>query len=408
MPVYEYIALDKAGKSLKGIVDADSAVAARQKLRGSGVYPVEIRESFARAKGAPSRGIYLSRLFTGVKQGELSAATRQLAILLNAGVPLVSALETLISQHDDQVFKKILAQVKESLNEGKSLAESLSQHPRVFSQVYVNMVRAGEASGSLDLVLQRLAEFSEHHQELKGRFRAALAYPVFMACVGTFILFFLLTFIMPNIMKIFTEMNQTLPLPTVALIGISHFLKSYWWAIILFVGGGVVVIRRIKKTKKGRYYWDELKLRSFLFGPIHRKMILARFARTLGSLLQSGVPLMTGLQIVRNIVSNELISEVIDSASREIEEGKTLSNSLSRSRWFPSMMTQMIRVGEQSGEIEAMLHKVADIYEGESSSRLMAVTSLLEPAMILFMGLIVGFVVISILLPIFEMNQLVR
>jgi len=408
MPVYEYTALDKGGKSLSGIIDADSAMAARHKLRGTGIYPVEIKETFARPKDQTSAPTSFSALFRGVKAAELSATTRQLAILLAAGVPLVSALEGMIGQIENPTFKRILAQVKESVNEGNSLAFSLSQHPKIFSQIYVNMIRAGEASGSLDVVLDRLAEFSEHQQALRGRFRSALAYPIFMACVATLILFFLMTFIMPNIMRIFSEMQQTLPTSTVLLMGFSNLLKSYWWMIFLAAAGGALLLKQFKKSAKGQYLWDEMKIRLPIVGPINRKMALARFGRTLGSLLQSGVPLLAALEIVRNIVNNVPIAQIIDKTADDIQEGKTLATPLSQSRWFPSIMVQMITVGEQSGELEKMLNKIADMYEEEAQSRIMAVTAMLEPAMILCMGLVVGFIVVSVLLPIFEMNQLVR
>jgi general secretion pathway protein F len=408
MPVYEYTALDKGGKSLSGIIDADSAMAARHKLRGTGIYPVEIKETFARPKDQTSAPTSFSALFRGVKASELSATTRQLAILLAAGVPLVSALEGMIGQIENPTFKRILAQVKESVNEGNSLAFSLSQHPKIFSQIYVNMIRAGEASGSLDVVLDRLAEFSEHQQALRGRFRSALAYPIFMACVATLILFFLMTFIMPNIMRIFSEMQQTLPTSTVLLMGFSNLLKSYWWMTFLAAAGGALLLKQFKKSAKGQYLWDEMKIRLPIVGPINRKMALARFGRTLGSLLQSGVPLLAALEIVRNIVNNVPIAQIIDKTADDIQEGKTLATPLSQSRWFPSIMVQMITVGEQSGELEKMLNKIADMYEEEAQSRIMAVTAMLEPAMILCMGLVVGFIVVSVLLPIFEMNQLVR
>ena len=408
MPVYEYTALDKGGKSLSGIIDADSAMAARHKLRGTGIYPVEVKETLARRRDQSSMPTSFSALFRGVKAAELSATTRQMAILLAAGVPLVSALEGMIGQIENPTFKRILAQVKESVNEGNSLAFSLAQHPKIFSQIYVNMVRAGEASGSLDVVLDRLAEFSERQQALRGRFRSALAYPIFMACVATLILFFLITFIMPNIMRIFSEMQQTLPTATILLMGFSSFLKSYWWVIFLAVAVGVFLLKQFKKSAKGQYLWDEIKIRLPIVGPINRKLALARFGRTLGSLLQSGVPLLAALEIVRNIVNNLPIAQVIEKTADDIQEGKSLAAPLSQSRWFPSIMVQMITVGEQSGELEKMLNKIADMYEEEAQSRIMAVTSMLEPAMILCMGLVVGFIVVAILLPIFEMNQLVR
>jgi general secretion pathway protein F len=408
MPVYEYTALDGSGKSVNGIIDADSPMTARQRLRGSGIFPVDVKETSARPRDLRSGPVSVSALLKRIRPGEVSVATRQLSILLGAGVPLVASLEALISQITNPLFKKIVAQIKESVNEGNSLAYALSSHHRIFSSVYVNMVRAGEASGSLDVVLDRLADLGEHQQALRGRFKAALAYPVFMLFIGTLILFFLITFIVPNITQIFREMHQTLPIPTVVLINVSNFLKSFWWLILLAIAAGIVIIRQLKNTPKGRYVWDEVKLRIPVLGPINNKMAVARFGRTLGSLLKAGVPLISALQIVRNIVNNAIIADVIDNTVEEIQAGKSLANPLAQSRWFPSIVVQMISVGEQSGELEAMLSKIADTYDRDVESQIMAMTSMLEPVMILVMGLIVGFIVISILLPIFEMNQMIR
>jgi general secretion pathway protein F len=410
MPVYEYTALDTSGKSLNGIIDADSAMAARQRLRGSGMFPVQVQEaaSVSAPAGVPSRSVSVSGLFKRVKPGEVSVMTRQLSILLAAGVPLVAALDALGSQIANQLLKKIVAQIKEAVNEGNSLAFSLSQHPRLFSSIYVNMVRAGEASGALDLVLGRLAEYGEHQHALKGRFQAALAYPIFMFFIGSLVLFFLITFVVPNITQIFSEMHHTLPLPTVILIAVSGFLKSFWWTLILAGLGAVIGVKQLINTSQGHYIWDKIKLKAPLLGSINQKMALARFARTLGTLLESGVPLLSALDIVRNIVNNSLIARDIDNASEEIEAGRSLAVPLGRSPWFPSIAVQMISVGEQSGELEAMLNKIADSYERDIESQVMAMTSMLEPLMILVMGLAVGFIVISILLPIFEMNQMIR
>ncbi len=410
MPVYEYTALDRSGKSLNGIVDADSAVAARQKLRGSGIFPVKVKEaaSVSVPAGLPSSPRSVSGLFKRVKPLEVSVMTRQLSTLLGAGVTLVAALDTLISQITNPLLKKIMAQVKDSVNEGNSLAFSLSQHPRVFSTIYINMVRAGEASGSLDVVLDRLAEYGEHQQALRGRIKAALAYPVFMFFIGSLVLFFLITFVVPNITQIFGEMHHTLPLPTITLIAASNFLKSFWWVVVLSGVGAVIAVKQFIKTSRGHYIWDNIKLEIPVLGNINQKMALARFARTLGTLLQSGVPLLSALEIVRNIVNNILIAEVIDNAVGEIEAGKSLAVPLAQTRWFPSIAVQMISVGEQSGELETMLNKIAETYEREVEAQIMAMTSMLEPVMILVMGLIVGFIVVSILLPIFEMNQMIR
>jgi len=408
MPVYEYTALDGSGKSVNGIIDADSPMTARQRLRGSGIFPVDVKETSSRPRDLRSGPVSVSALLKRIKPGEVSVATRQLSILLGAGVPLVASLEALISQISNPLLKKSMAQIKESVNEGNSLAYALSSHPRIFSNVYVNMVRAGEASGSLDVVLERLADLGEHQQALRGRFKAALAYPVFMFFIGTLVLFFLITFIVPNITQIFREMHQTLPIPTVVLINVSNFLKTFWWLILLAAAAGIVIIRQLINTPRGRYVWDEVKLRIPVLGPINNKMAVARFGRTLGSLLKAGVPLISALQIVRNIVDNVIIADVIDNTVDEIQAGKSLASPLAQSRWFPSIVVQMISVGEQSGELEAMLSKIADTYDRDVESQIMAMTSMLEPVMILVMGLIVGFVVISILLPIFEMNQMIR
>ena len=408
MPVYEYTGLDRSGKKANGIIDADSAVAARQKLRESGIFPVDVREAASKSPDIHFSQKSIRTLFRRIRPGELSATTRQLSILLGSGITLVASLEALILQITNPLFKKVLAQVKESVNEGNSLAFSLSQHPKVFSQIYINMVHAGEASGTLDLVLDRLSELSEHQQALRTRFKAAMAYPVFMFFIGTLILLFLITFIVPNITKIFSDMHQTLPLPTLALIGISSFLKSFWWLILLVFGGTIFLVRKLLKTHRGNYIWDEAKLRIPVLGAVNMKIAIARFGRTLGTLLQNGVPLLSALPIVRNIVNNTMVAEAIDKAVEQIESGESLAIPLSQNRWFPPVVVQMISAGEQSGKLEDMLNKVGEIYERETESQVMALTSMLEPVMILVMGLTVGFIVISILLPIFEMNQMIR
>jgi general secretion pathway protein F len=410
MPVYEYTALDASGKSASGIIDADSAVTARQKLRGSGVFPVEVKETISGLKstGPSSASVSVSTLFKRVKPVEISVMTRQLSILLAAGVPLVGALEALLAQITNPLFKKHLAQIKESVNEGNSLAFSLSRHSKLFSNVYINMVRAGEASGSLDVVLGRLAEYGEHQEALRGRFKAALAYPIFMSFVGSVVLFFLVAFIVPNITQVFSEMKQTLPLPTLMLISLSDFLKLFWWVVVLLCVAAFVSAKHFIKTPKGRPVWDRIILRFPIFGPINQKIALGRFARTLGTLLESGVQLLTALEIVKNIVNNVVIAKDIDKACEDIESGKSLAVPLGQSPWFPAIAVQMISVGEQSGELEAMLQKIAESYERDVESQIMAMTSMLEPIMILVMAVFVGFIVVAILLPIFEMNQMIR
>jgi general secretion pathway protein F len=408
MPVYEYIALDKTGKNTKGIIDADNPQTARQKLRSSDVFPIELKETFAQPKDLPTGHISFSSFFHRVASREISSMTRQLATLLNAGIPLVSALEALITQATNPLLKKILSEVKESVNEGNGLSFSLSKHPKYFSQIYVNMVHAGEASGSLDMVLERLADFSENQEALKGRIRAAMAYPIIMSIIGVLALMVLVTFVVPRFVEVFNEMEQTLPVPTLIVIGASKLVKSFWWAILIVITAVVYGVRQFKKTDKGSRLWDKIKLEAPVLGTINIKMAMARFGRTLGSLTQSGVPLIASLQIVRNIADNSLFADVIDNAVEEIQAGKSLAVPLSRSKWVPPVVIQMISVGEHSGDLEKMLNKIADIYEREVESQVTMLTSMLEPVMILIMAVIVGFIAFSIVLPILQMSQIVH
>nr|HID59255.1 type II secretion system protein GspF [Desulfobacterales bacterium] len=408
MPVYEYSALNRKGKNVHGIIDADNPFAARERLRNLGLFPVEVSESSPRKRSISPGGLPFSHIVNRVKSSHVSIMTRQLSTLLGAGIPLVSSLEALMLQTKNPVLKRTLAQVKESVNEGDSFADALSQHPGIFSPLYVNVVRAGEASGALEPVLKRLAEFSENQETLKGRIRSALAYPIFMFLVGFVVLFFLITYVVPNIVRIFQEMDQVLPLPTLILIGTSRFLRSFWWLLSLMVVGGIIGILYLKESRKGRYIWDKYRLLIPILGNLYQTMALARLARSLSTLLSSGVTLLTALEIAQRIVDNLVIADDIGTAITEVQEGKALATPLSQSRWFPPVVVQMVSIGEQTGELDDMLEKIADTYEREIEATIMTLTSLLEPVMILLMGITIGFIVISILIPIFEMNQLVR
>ena len=409
MPVFEYSALTAEGKKIKGIVDAESILMARQKLRESSTYPIDLKETSAQLRAEAPLGISIGSFMKKVGLREVSVMTRQLATLLDAGLPLVQSLNVIITQTVNPQFKKTLAQVKEEVNEGNSLAQSISHYPAVFSPFYVNMVRAGEASGTLNVVLDRLADFNESQQIMRGKIRAALTYPAFMFIIGSAVLFFMTTFIVPKITGIFEEMHQSLPGITIVLIAVSNFFRFYWFLIILFIAVLVLGLRHyFTKTIKGQYHWDRLTITVPFIGALIHRMAMARFSRTLGTLLQSGVPLLTALAIVKNVVDNRLIADVINKAGGDVEEGQSLSGTLGQSKLIPPLMIQMIAVGEQSGNLEAMLYKVANSYESEVESNITVMTSMLEPLMILVMGLFVAFIVLSILLPIFEMNQLVR
>ena len=408
MPVYEYSALNPAGKKLKGIIEADSRTGARQKIRQAGNYPVDIRETRPRSKPGKEKKFSLPKPGRRIKQQEVHIATRQLATLLGAGIPLVPALNGLTEQTTNPAFRTIITQIKDQVNEGNSLTTALAGHPRIFSRIYINMVQAGEASGSLDVVLERLADFGENQQALKSRITAALIYPIFMGFVGVGVLFTLITVIIPKITKVFEGSKQALPLPTIFLIKFSNLLAHYWWLFLLVIAAMGVAIRYGLNTPKGRRFWDRLKLTLPGLSDVNIKIASARFSRTLSSLLHAGVPLFASLGIVKNILSNTLLAEVIDEAAIELEKGKSLSDILRKSRWFTPMLVQMIAVGEQSGALEKMLDKAATSYEKEIEAKILALTSMIEPIMILGMGLVVAFIVISILLPIFEMNQLIR
>jgi general secretion pathway protein F len=409
MPVYEYSALNAEGRKRKGIVDAGSIAVARQKLREMAVFPVEIAETADRKREETTARGGTIHLFRKVGLQELAVMTRQLATLLGAGLPLVPSLAALVAQIRHPVLKTTLARIKDEVNEGNSLTQSISHFPEVFPPFYVNMVRAGEASGTINLVLERLADFNEDQQALKTKIRSALAYPLFMFFIGSGVLFFLITFVVPNITNIFREMHQTLPGITVFLIVVSGFLKAFWWIIALILLAGIVGLRyAIRRTERGRYLWDRFKLNALLFGALNRKIAVARFSRTLGTLIQSGVPLLSALEIAKNVVDSIVIADEIRRAAKDVEEGASLSTPLSRSGFFPPIAVEMISVGEQSGNMETMLFRIADAYETEVEANILVLTSLLEPAMILVMGAVVGFIVVSVLLPIFEMNQLVR
>ncbi|MBW2514734.1 MAG: type II secretion system inner membrane protein GspF [Deltaproteobacteria bacterium] len=407
MPVFEYTALDIKGKSATGILDAESASMARQKLRTMQKFPVSIHEVADLSKQEAKQTRSVASVFYRVKQTDIAAMTRQLATLIGAGFPLVSAIDALIPQTASKAFKPILAQIKDAIVEGNSFAGALANYPAIFTSLYINMVRAGESSGTLEIVLEQLADITEKQQALKTRIRSALAYPVLMACVGILVLFLLITFIVPNITSIFEDMEQVLPLPTILLIDISNFFKKFWWGLLVVLVLIWLGFRSFKKTTTGRHMVDKAKLRLPLFGPIFQKLAVARFTRTLGSLLENSVTLLTSLEIVKNIAGNTQIAMAIEHAADEVSKGQGLGNSLAASTAFPQLSIQMIQVGEQSGELENLLLKIATMYENEVESRVMSVTSLLEPVMILVMGIVLGFVVLSICLPIFEMNQLI-
>jgi general secretion pathway protein F len=406
VPVYEYRALNASGRNIKGIVDADSSRAARLKLRRSGIYPIELHEE-ADAQGE-KRDFDVLRFLRRIKLQEVAIMVRQLSTLLSAGLPLVESLTAVIEQVPNPALKKIGTQVRERVNEGSSLADAFAQHPRIFSPLFVNMTRAGERSGALEIVLERLADFTEKQVAFRHKISAAMVYPILMTFVGIGVLGFLLGYVIPTVTQIFEDFKQSLPLPTLILMTVSDGLRRFWWAGVVVVALMLLGIDRYSRTEGGRLVLDRIKLKAPIFGALALKIAIARFTRTLAILLKSGVPVLTSMDIVKNVVSNRVLMQVIEDARDNIREGQDIAPPLRRSQLFPPLATHMIAVGEKSGKLEDMLLRVADTFETDVETTVQGLTALIEPLMILFMGSIIGFIALSILLPIFQINQIVK
>ena len=331
-----------------------------------------------------------------------------MATLTNAGIPIVDALNAIAEQEEKVELKGIISGIREKVREGSSFAEALKGYPKHFSGLYVNMIMAGEASGALDAVLMRLADFLDNQIKMRNRIRAILAYPLLMTVVGIGVLSFIFIYVLPKVTRVFEDMRQTLPLLTRVLISLSNFMRGYWWLMILLIAGAVFYIRRRLRTPEGRMRFDGLIIRLPVFGKLFRMIAVSRFTRTLGTLLKNGVPAILSFDIVKNVVNNMVIAKAIEDARESIREGESIAEPLKRSGLFPSVVTHMIAVGEKSGELEEMLLKVSDAYDNEVETSIMRMTSLLEPAIIIVMGLIVAIIVIAILLPIMEMSTVIK
>ena len=417
MAVFEYKAFNASGKVEAGIVDAESAKAARAKLRKQGVFPTDLVEEQAGKAGKRTQAAARSPVEVDVKKllgggrvstQDLAIMTRQLATLLAAGISMIEALNALADQVENETLKLSISSIKEKVNEGSGLAQAMRGYPKIFSDLYCNMIAAGEASGALDIVLKRLSEFLETQVELNNKLLTAMVYPAIMGVVGLGVVGFLMAVVVPKVTKIFVDMKVALPLVTQILIGISNFVAAWWWAIGLGLGLSIWVFLRWKRSEKGKESWDRISLKLPVFGKLQRMVAVARFARTLSTLLASGVSLLQALTIVKAIVANSVIQAAIEDTRISVQEGESIAEPLRRSKQFPPIMTHMIAIGEKTGELEGMLEKVADAYENEVKTRITLMTAFLEPVMILVSGLVVGFIAISILLPMLRMNQLAQ
>ncbi len=406
MAVYEWQGITTAGKEVKGVRDADSPKALRLLLRRDGVLVTSILEEAA-ARQKKSREIDFGRYFRRVTSLDVALATRQLATLLKSGVPLVESLNALTDQLDKPDLKNAFTQTRDKINEGSSFADALKAHPKVFEPLYVNMVAAGEASGTLESVLSRLALFLEGQARLKSKVTSALAYPAFMALMGLATLSIMMVVVVPKVTAIFDDFEQALPWYTQVLIFVSSIFTDYWWLLIILSVGGFIGFRRWRDTPKGREKWDRFVLKAPLFGSLILMVAVSRFTRTLGTLLRSGVPLLQALEITRNVLGNTELMKVIEDARNAIREGESIAQPLKRSGKLPPIVTHMIAVGERSGQLEEMLENVADSYDQQVESRVTMLTSLLEPMLIVLLGGMSAGIALAILMPLMRINEFV-
>jgi general secretion pathway protein F len=406
MPVYEYVALNSAGKKVKGSLEADSLRAARQRLRVQNIFPTDIKESL-KASAAKTQDV--KKLFGGdrVSLKELTVATRLLATLSAAGLPLVGALFALADQVDSDALKRVVVDIKERVEQGSSLAKALGAYPKIFPRLYVNMVASGEASGTLDGVLENLAEYYEGQLELKRKVTTALFYPVLMFLFCIIVVIVLITFVVPSIVEIFVKQNVQLPLPTRAVIFASDMMLGYWWIIFPGIALTGYLIKRWYGTPKGRAWFDKQFLTLPKFSGIYRKVCTARIATTLAALLSGGVEVLAALDIVKNIVGNTLLQKALEDAREGVKEGRSLAKELSKSGYFPNLLSQMVAIGEKSGKLEPMLIRAGKTFSNEANAAISGLTTLLEPLIMVFLGGIVFIIVLAVLLPMTELMQIV-
>ncbi len=405
MPLYDYKALGSDGKVSKGIIEADSGKNARLKLKKQGLMVTDIVEKNNVKKMGKSSG---SIFGNGINQAEISQMTRQLASLVKANIPLVDAISALVDQLDSVGLRNVLSQVRDSVNEGTSLAKSLAMHPKVFDNIFINMVEAGESSGTLGLVLLRLADLKEAQTRLKRKIVGGMTYPAVMFLVAVGVLIGIFVFVIPKLQQIFVSMNKALPFTTVMLINMSEFTVTWWPAMIIGSAAAFALFIRWTNTTNGREKWDRFKLSAPIFGRITRMIGVNRFASTMSTLLGSGVPILAAMSIAKNLVENVHLARAIENARSNITEGQSIAEPLKRSGEFPPLVIHMISIGEKTGELPAMLKNVADSYDEQVSTAIDSMTSLLEPVMIIFMGGTVGFIVVSVIMPLMEMSNLSR
>ena len=395
MPSYEWKGRDRNGNAQAGVLIGDNKDAVIAALRRQQIVVTTVKE-----KG---KEIALPRLGGGIKEKDIAIFTRQFSVMIDAGLPLVQCLEILGQQQDHKGFQKVILQVRQDVESGSSLAEAMRKHPQAFDDLYVNMVAAGEAGGILDTILQRLANYIEKNVKLKAQVRSAMMYPAAVITIAVVVVYVILWKVIPVFATLFQSLGGHLPFLTQMVVNMSNFIGRFWWLIFLFVFAAVFAFRQYYQTENGRYQIDRLMLKMPVLGLLLRKIAVARFCRTLATLLSSGVAILESLEITARTAGNAVIQEAVLKVRKEVEEGKTLAEPLQRTEQFPPMVCQMIGVGEQTGAMDTMLSKVADFYEDEVDRAVEGMLKLIEPIMIAFLGVVIGTIVIAMYLPMFTL-----
>jgi len=405
MPIFQYEAIDARGRTKKGTVDADTARDAREKLRKQQIRVVEMER--LDASGRPKKGEKAKlRLERKVNVRELAILTRQFSTLLGSGVHLSEALNVLVEQIQDRHLEVVYRDLREKIVSGSGLADALSFHPNYFSDLYINMVRAGEASGNLDEVLARLADYLQKQANLRGKIAAAMTYPAVMVFVGFGVVVFLMTYVVPRITGILQSKDNVLPAPTVILMTASDLFKEYWWFGLIALVAAYIFAKLAIATEKGRLFFDTFILKIPVIGTLLQKSAISRFTVTLSTLLKSGLPALDALSIVSKVVNNALLSRVISQVAERILEGADIATPLRKSKMFPPMVGYMIAVGEQSGELENILDRISETYEEEIDLAVQRLTALIEPVIIVGLAVVVGFIIMAVLLPLLQFDSL--
>lgn len=403
MALYTYKGLDSKGREIKNTITSDNVQVAKQKLRSLGIMLVDIQEQKSESNVKKDSALSFG---SPISISDLALMTRQLATLLRAKIQIVEALNALIDQTDHPKMRVVLSEVRQKVNEGGAMAKAMSEFPKIFDNVYVNMVEAGEASGNLDIVLLRLAEFTEGQRQLNNRIKGAMTYPLVMMCMGFMMMSIIFIVVIPKITKIFITMKKELPLQTKICIWISNYLRNYWWLTLIIIAISTVISRQYIRTKNGRARWDKILLKLPIVGELVMMINVGRFCSTLATLLNSGVPILASMKIVKNLISNVHMQQAVEDSSQSISEGASMAIPLQKSGLYPAMVTHMIKLGEKSGELESMLQIVSENFQDQVNSKLNGLTSVLEPIMMIIMGLAVAFIVFSVIGPMMELNSL--